>query len=114
MNTLLNKILNYESKTFDEYLLKRSQLIQHIKQLNVNELTQDQLMIFINDLKDIIDPIKTSISSIDYFFTNETFDKTDSIRSNDLFKKAMIYFFLFGDSSEESEILLRSLSDSSE
>jgi hypothetical protein len=108
MNTLLFKILNYESEIFNQYLSKRKLLIENIKEININELSQRQLLIFINDVKDIIEPIKTSNDSIDYFFTNTLFNKDDSIKSNESIKKALIYLFLDNGVSRSDEISLNS------
>ena len=110
MDTLLFKILNYESEVFNKYLSKRKLLIENIKEININELSQRQLLIFISDLKDIIEPIKTSNDSIDYFFTNTLFDKNDSIKSSEAIKKALIYLFLGNgvSGSETSDISLNS------
>ena len=76
MHTLISKILNYEDEIFNEYISKRKKLIKNIKEQPV--LNKEQSLNFVNDLKAIIDPIKTSISSIDYYFTNLNFDKNNT------------------------------------
>ena len=90
MHTLISKILNYEKEIFNEYISKRKKLIKNIKlQKNLN---QSQTLNFINDIKAIIDPIKTSLDSIDYYFTNLNFDKSKS--SDEISKMLFIYLFL--------------------
>ena len=90
MHTLISKILNYEDEIFNEYISKRKKLIKNIKlQKNLN---QSQTLNFINDIKAIIDPIKTSLDSIDYYFTNLNFDKSKS--SDEISKMLFIYLFL--------------------
>ena len=90
MSTLIYKILNYEKEIFNEYISKRKKLIKNIKlQKNLN---QSQTLNFINDIKAIIDPIKTSLDSIDYYFTNLNFDKSKSI--DEISKMLFIYLFL--------------------
>ena len=90
MSTLIYKILNYEKEIFNEYISKRKKLIKNIKlQKNLN---QSQTLNFINDIKAIIDPIKTSLDSIDYYFTNLNFDKSKS--SDEISKMLFIYLFL--------------------
>ena len=76
MSTLISKILNYENEIFNEYISKRKKLIKNIKEQSF--LNKKQSLNFVNDLKAIIDPIKTSISSIDYYFTNLNFDKNNT------------------------------------
>jgi len=104
MDRILSKILNYESSIFEEYSSKRKDLINHIK--NINLLNNDQLLIFIHDLKAIIDPIKTSSEAIDYYFTNENFKKNDNIKHFEEINKLM-FFYLFlnftGCPEDESE-----------
>ena len=92
MSTLLLKILNHESKIFEEYSTKRKLFLEHLSQIKTNNLTQGQLLILINDLKDIIDPLKTSISAIDYYFTNTSLEKKDSIESSE----KMLFYLLLG------------------
>ena len=90
MSTLIYKILNYEKEIFNEYISKRKKLIKNIKlQKNLNH---SQTLNFINDIKAIIDPIKTSLDSIDYYFTNLNFDKSKS--SDEISKMLFIYLFL--------------------
>lgn len=76
MHTLISKILNYENEIFNEYISKRKKLIKNIKEQSF--LNKKQSLNFVNDIKAIIDPIKTSISSIDYYFTNLNFDKNNT------------------------------------
>ena len=76
MSTLISKILNYENEIFNEYISKRKKLIKNIKEQSF--LNKKQSLNFVNDLKAIIDPIKISISSIDYYFTNLNFDKNNT------------------------------------
>ena len=90
MSTLIYKILNYEKEIFNEYISKRKKLIKNIKlQKNLN---QSQTLNFINDIKAIIDPIKMSLESIDYYFTNLNFDKSKS--GDEISKMLFIYLFL--------------------
>lgn len=98
--TILSKILNYESSIFEEYSSKRKDLIDHIK--SVSNLDNSQLLIFVNDLKAIIDPIKSSISAIDFYFSNTDFRNNESEIA---FKKIKDLYFLF---------LLTSFTDSEE
>ena len=90
MSVLLLKILNYESKIFEEYSKKRTLFIEHLSEIKTNKLTKSQLLIFINDIKDIIDPLKTSISAIDYYFTNTSLEKKNSIENSE----KMLYYLL--------------------
>lgn len=90
MSTLLLKILNYESKIFEEYSTKRLFFLEHLKAIKTNNLTQSQLLILINEIKDIIDPLKTSTSAIDYYFTNTSLQKSESIENSE----KMVFYLL--------------------
>ena len=111
MVTLLSKILNYEEDVFNEYQLKRNHFIENLKKINTNKLSKQQLLIFINDIKNIIDPLKSSMESIDYHFTNLKFEKTyeDQLTSY-LF---LGYFLtLISSISSDSELIELSVSES--
>ena len=51
MDLFKEKILKYENEIHLNYLSKRNDLIENIKNLQLNNLTTQQLYIFINDLK---------------------------------------------------------------
>jgi len=110
---ILSRVLNYESSIFEEYSSKRKDLIENIKNLK-RPLNRSELFIFINDLKAIIDPIKTSISAIDHYFTNTDFKNNDSfLEAQNL--NALFYLFLGLrlNSCSDSELALETeISDS--
>ena len=73
-NTNLKEcILQYENKTFENYITKRKQLIENINKLQLNDLNKNQMNIFINDLKMIIDPLKNTTENIDHYLSNTSF-----------------------------------------
>ena len=100
MDTLLSKILNYESLIFEEFILKRKKLIENISKLAL--LNKNQLFIFINDLKAIIDPIKTSTIAIDHYFTNTSFENNESVLEQEQLNKLLSFYLLFGLFSTEA------------
>ena len=107
MSGILSKIIEYESKVFEEYSSKRLSFLEHLKGIETNNLTQSQLLIFINDVKAIIDPLKSSTLAIEHYFTNTSFKKKNSINDT----KNMLFYILLStlisDSLElESEELL--------
>lgn len=112
---ILSRVLNYESSIFEEYSSKRKDLIENIKNLK-QPLDQSQLFIFINDVKAIIEPIKTSISAIDYYFTNTDFKKNDSfLEAQELNNLFYLFLGLRLNSRSDSELALETeISDSSE
>ena len=117
--TLLNKLLNYENSIFNKYITKRKLLIEKINSIETNKLDNSQLLIFINDIKEVIDPIKTSCENIDHLLSNVDFKNNKSFQSNKDILNIIIMFYLFKDrldlnltSSEESEET--ELTDSSE
>ena len=114
--TLLSKILNYEKEVFDTYVSKRQGLLEGIQKIEINTLDKSQLLIFIENIKNIIDPLKTSTANIDNFMNgmcNENnFTETQFILFYLLFGD---FFFKTGGSSEDSEDILsepESLSES--
>lgn len=109
-STLLSKLLNYESMVYNTYTSKREKLLSFLEQIEINTLNNDQLLIFINDLKNIIDPVKTSIDNIDHIFSNVNFENKESIHYNLQFIRCMILSTLFQSPdetlvTEESETL---------
>ena len=117
--TLLNKLLNYENSIFNKYITKRKLLIEKINSIETNKLDNSQLLIFINDIKEVIDPIKTSCENIDHLLSNVDFKNNKSFQSNKDILNIIMIFYLFKDrldlnltSSEESDEI--ELTDSSE
>ena len=117
--TLLNKLLNYENSIFNKYITKRKLLIEKINSIETNKLDNSQLLIFINDIKDVLDPIKSSCENIDHLLSNVDFKNNKSFQSNKDILNIIMIFYLFKDrldlnltSSEESEET--ELTDSSE
>ena len=99
--SLLNKIISYELETFNEYKQKRQLFLKKIKNVKLNNLNNDQLLSFIDDIKNVIDPIKSSIEFINIFLENKHFKKD--------YNNFILFYLLFGDFFKESSEL--SLSD---
>ena len=85
--SLLSKILNYELKVFEEYLSNRKVFIEKIEKIETNNMNKNQLLIFIENIKNVIDPLKSSIHSMENFdqFDN-SFDTTTFIQFYFLFE----------------------------
>ncbi len=112
---ILSRIINYESEVFNEYLSKRQKLLDNIAKIEIHKLNKKQLKVFVHDIKSIIEPIKTSISEIDYYFTNTDFKKTESIEQFKQLKQLVLYYFLLNQSdTEEIDISLSSSESTSE
>ena len=88
--TLLSKILNYEQKVFNEYIDSREKMLDFLKKIEINKLDQSQLLIFIENLKNVIDPIKTSNSLIPELIS---FKKSNQFDEN----KFILFYLLFGN-----------------
>ncbi len=103
---ILSKILNYESSVFEEYKHKRTMLLKHMATINTSKLSRQQLEIFIHDIKSIIEPVKTSILEIDYYFTNTDFKKNDNLQQfKDLSRLAHLLILGLYARSESLETL---------
>jgi hypothetical protein len=120
--SLLFKILKYEQEVFEKYLESRKKLLCFIKQVKINNLSNEKVLIFINDLKQVIDPIITCNSNIDYLISNNM-ESNDSIEyQKDLKEFFNLYLLLRltggGEESEElselSELSVSELSELSE
>ena len=92
---ILSRILSYEDQVYQEYSTKRAKLLKHISEIDTTALTKEQMCIFIHDVKSIIEPIKTSISEIDYYFTNIDFKKTESLEHFNQIKSTSVIYLLF-------------------
>ena len=77
MDRLISKILNYEASIFEEYITKREKVVSSIK--NMRNLNKNQELVFIHDIKEIIDPIKMSINSMDHYLSNVDFTDQKNI-----------------------------------
>ena len=109
MNSFLSKILNYESQIFENYLSKRKDFLQHLKTIKTNELSKEESLIFINNLKDIIDPIKSTTKSIDDFLEN-----TYSCCNDELINYLFLGYFvsLLSEEPDSKELRLEHESES--
>jgi len=119
-SVFIDKILQYEQKIFNEFIQKRTNLIKNIKDLDLSILNKQQQHHFINDLKDIIDPIKMVNENIENYFLNSSNSFKNSNSTNE---HTFILFYLFlkdtfflsdpsSDSSDSSETKETSESDS--
>ena len=88
--TLLSKILNYEQKVFHEYLDSRKKMLGFLHEIEINKLDESQLLIFIENLKNVIDPIKTSMSSINDLVS---FKNNNGVNENEF----VLFYLLFGN-----------------
>ena len=110
--TLKFKIFNYEKKIHEEYLQNREIFLKNLEKIETNKLDQSQLLVFINDIKSIIDQTKSSISFIKHF--NElNFDDTEVLDMNNF----LTFYLLFGTNffrTGRSELSDETLETSSE
>ena len=114
--TLKLKIMNYERQIFEHYLKERQRFLKKLEKIETNKLTQDQLLVFINDIKNVIDPVKESINSMKHF-NKLNFNDTYSIDINNF----LLFYLIFGKtffrgigSSSEEEGSDKESSDNSE
>jgi hypothetical protein len=97
----LSRALNYENEIFEEYLAKRKELINFIQKLDFETLDKKQKIVFIENFKNVVDPLKTSISEIDTFNKDLTF-KNINERSTQVNLVYLLYLALVGVSSDET------------
>ena len=96
MQTLLFKILTYESNIFEKYQKDRMVFRESLEKIDTNTLSQESLGNLINDIKDIIDPIKISNEAINNYFENKllSFQNNNSSLSNQELLKFIIFYNL--------------------
>ena len=120
-NTYANfkeQVLNYENDVFNNYTIKRKQLIENITNLQLTDLNKEQMNNFINDLKMILDPIKNTTENIDHYLSNKCFTNNYSTETLSEMQFMIIFHHFFlpnllrgtitscsdsSDSGEESE-----------
>ena len=102
--SLLLKILNYESGVFNKFIDSRNLFIGLLQKIEINKLSESQLLNFINDTKSVIDPMITSTQSIDHFINN--IDFTDTTSTQDY--TDLIYYFLLRNLTSSTELSLDS------
>ena len=113
MDRLISKILNYESSIFEEYITKREKVVCSIK--NMRNLNKNQELVFIHDLKEIIDPIKMSINGMDHYLSNIDFiDQKNINLTTDISLLYLLIGLRFNGIRSESESELISDTDTLE
>ena len=112
MSILLSKILNYEENLHKIYLQKRKCLLEHLKTIETNKLSDAKLSVFINDLKVIFDSMESTNDSIDFLIDNKQFKKKDSIVENDFLSLYLLLRLTSTELSDDSDVSLSEVSDS--
>ena len=97
----LSRALNYENEIFDEYLAKRKKMLDFVQNLDFETLDKKQKIVFIENFKNVVEPIKTSISQIDTFNEDLSFTNLNESRLKAEFVY-LLYLFMFWDSSDET------------
>ena len=93
----LNKrILDYTESIFNEFIQKRTNLIKNIENTDLSKLNKNKIINYINNLKDILDPIKNVNNSIDTFTSLKNQTCNNQIE-NDNQTNFLIFYFLFKD-----------------
>ncbi len=105
---LLSRIITYEQNVFNEYIAKRNLFIENLKK--INNLDSSQTIVLVNDVKAIIDPIKTSISEIDFYFTNTDFKNNKNVEEYNLLIYLLLLRMCSSELDERSELSLSELS----
>lgn len=92
--SLLFKVLKYESEIFEKYQKNRAELLKFIEEIEINNIPKEKILIFINDLKQVIDPLITCNTNIEYLISNKM-ESGESVEYQKNLKEIFnIYFFL--------------------
>jgi hypothetical protein len=98
----LSKVKNYEQGVFDEFMSKRNKLLNTIENLNFETLDKKQKIIFIENFKNVLEPLKTSIQQIDTFNNDTSFKNQESVNTSTQVNFVyLLYMFLFTFSPDE-------------
>ena len=99
-NILKTEILKYENKLFNDYIRGRNKLVRIIKNVDFDSLNNNQLIILINDLKEITESVKETCENIDYFSLNNSkkFKMNNTLKNKeDLIKLVCVFSYLFNN-----------------
>ena len=83
---LVQEILNEFDNINNKFDLAKTKFVNHLKQININDLNKEQLINFTNDIKQVIEPIKNSIDSIEFLINNKDFLNNESVITNNNLK----------------------------
>ena len=103
---LISNLLNYENDIFNKFIQKRANLIKTLENIEIHE---HEKLIFLKNLKNIIDCVKSANDYMDNFNLEQTDLEIEFIQFYFLFKD----IFLTTSSSELSDVS-ESSSESSE
>jgi hypothetical protein len=103
---LISNLLNYENDIFNKFIQKRANLIKTLENIEIHE---HEKLIFLKNLKNIIDCVKSANDYMDNFNLEQTDSEIEFIQFYFLFKD----IFLTTSSSELSDVS-ESSSESSE
>ena len=84
---LFSKLLNHENEIFNKFIQKRANLIKTLENMEIHETEK---IIFLKNMKNIIDCIKCANDYMDNFNVEETDKETDFLRFYFLFKDALL------------------------
>jgi hypothetical protein len=99
----LSKVKNYEQGVFDEFMAKRNKLLNTIENLNFETLDKKQKIIFIENFKNVVEPLKTSIQQIDTFNNDTDFKNQENVNTSTQVNFVyLLYLLLFTFSEEET------------
>ena len=108
----IQQIIDFENKLFQEYLQKRTIFINNLKCVESYKLNNDQLINFVNDIKQITDNISLANENMDYYTTNQQqmFKNNESTEIRNVKNKLYVFYsifhkyFLNHDSDSDTEI----------
>ena len=116
--SLIKQILDYEHKIFTDYENKRNLMISELKKIDsldsMKSADNDVLLNMVFDIKNIIDPIKNSITAIDFFIENKNknFISAESVQDSEKLKSMMqiiVFFTSYMSLSKEANPDVNSL-----
>ncbi len=92
--SLLFKVLKYESEIFEKYQKNRTELLKFINEIEINNAPKEKVLIFINDLKQVIDPLITCNQNIEYLLSNNMESNESTEYQKNLKELFNVYLFL--------------------
>ena len=96
--SLIKQILDYEQTIHTDYIKKRELMVSELKKIDsFNFLDNDIMLNMVFDIKNVIDPIKNSITAIDFFIENKNknFISKESVEESEHLTKIMQFIVFF-------------------
>jgi hypothetical protein len=85
-----NEIIKEFDKIFNNLERKRTSFIEYINSTDISLFSKEELLNFMNDIREVTHPIRNSIESIDYLIRNNGVSNESRITNEKILKSLII------------------------